>query len=346
MIEQGVGSYGRQTQTASDQWSISIGCDWLVDRLIVHMIEREDKRGKQTISVCHLSVICLSICLSYVCHLATHMFVHVCTHVCPFVCPCVCMSVSVHVFVHMLVHLSVHVFVHLSVHMFVHLRPRVCMSMCLSTCLSMYLSNMASTNHATTCKYNKNQLKFNVNSAVCLFIYQPVHPSVDRLRAISLSSLSLSHQADCLCLRNHQTTHNATTPNISVTSLSPCSSGVPIFSTIWRHTDGIRASPAVIRRRLWSRKVSCIIACATTSPLLETFLTVLTRFSEQGKRKRERAQMLQMAPFLTPTNPDHIGGYRMAVATFASLESKFGLKFPNYTVPQVSADKKPGASHE
>ncbi|XP_062519430.1 electrogenic aspartate/glutamate antiporter SLC25A13, mitochondrial-like [Corticium candelabrum] len=70
------------------------------------------------------------------------------------------------------------------------------------------------------------------------------------------------------------------------------------------------------------------------------------KFSEQGKRKRERAQMLQMAPFLTPTNPDHIGGYRMAVATFASLESKFGLKFPNYTVPQVSADKKPGASHE
>uniref|UniRef100_A0AAQ5WYD5 EF-hand domain-containing protein n=1 Tax=Amphiprion ocellaris TaxID=80972 RepID=A0AAQ5WYD5_AMPOC len=35
---------------------------------------------------------------------------------------------------------------------------------------------------------------------------------------------------------------------------------------------------------------------------------------------------------LPAPNPDHIGGFRLAVATFAGIESKFGLHLPRYTV--------------
>lgn len=34
---------------------------------------------------------------------------------------------------------------------------------------------------------------------------------------------------------------------------------------------------------------------------------------------------------LPAPNPDHIGGFRLAVATFAGIESKFGLHLPRYT---------------
>ena len=33
---------------------------------------------------------------------------------------------------------------------------------------------------------------------------------------------------------------------------------------------------------------------------------------------------------LLPANPDHIGGYRLALATFSGMESKFGLMFPKF----------------
>ncbi|KAI4817504.1 hypothetical protein KUCAC02_010897 [Chaenocephalus aceratus] len=41
---------------------------------------------------------------------------------------------------------------------------------------------------------------------------------------------------------------------------------------------------------------------------------------------------------LPAPNPDHIGGFRLAVATFAGIENKFGLHLPRYTVapPAVS----------
>ncbi|XP_045914932.1 calcium-binding mitochondrial carrier protein Aralar2 isoform X2 [Micropterus dolomieu] len=35
---------------------------------------------------------------------------------------------------------------------------------------------------------------------------------------------------------------------------------------------------------------------------------------------------------LPAPNPDHIGGFRLAMATFAGIESKFGLHLPSYTV--------------
>ena len=34
---------------------------------------------------------------------------------------------------------------------------------------------------------------------------------------------------------------------------------------------------------------------------------------------------------LPAPNPDHIGGFRLALATFAGIESKFGLHLPRYT---------------
>lgn len=34
-------------------------------------------------------------------------------------------------------------------------------------------------------------------------------------------------------------------------------------------------------------------------------------------------------------NPDHIGGYRLALATFDGLESKFGLCLPKFKAPVI-----------
>uniref|UniRef100_A0A8C3FD51 Solute carrier family 25 member 12 n=1 Tax=Chrysemys picta bellii TaxID=8478 RepID=A0A8C3FD51_CHRPI len=38
---------------------------------------------------------------------------------------------------------------------------------------------------------------------------------------------------------------------------------------------------------------------------------------------------------LPPVNPDHIGGYRLATATFAGIENKFGLYLPKFRSPDV-----------
>lgn len=40
---------------------------------------------------------------------------------------------------------------------------------------------------------------------------------------------------------------------------------------------------------------------------------------------------------LPAPNPDHIGGFRLAVATFAGIESKFGLHLPRYTLQTAAA---------
>uniref|UniRef100_A0A8C9YGB3 Solute carrier family 25 member 13 n=1 Tax=Sander lucioperca TaxID=283035 RepID=A0A8C9YGB3_SANLU len=43
---------------------------------------------------------------------------------------------------------------------------------------------------------------------------------------------------------------------------------------------------------------------------------------------------------LPAPNPDHIGGFRLAVATFAGIESKFGLHLPRYTVATKAAARQ------
>ncbi|XP_037767850.1 calcium-binding mitochondrial carrier protein Aralar1 isoform X6 [Chelonia mydas] len=40
---------------------------------------------------------------------------------------------------------------------------------------------------------------------------------------------------------------------------------------------------------------------------------------------------------LPPVNPDHIGGYRLATATFAGIENKFGLYLPKFRSPDVAS---------
>ncbi|KAM9738250.1 electrogenic aspartate/glutamate antiporter SLC25A13, mitochondrial isoform 2-T2 [Menidia menidia] len=47
---------------------------------------------------------------------------------------------------------------------------------------------------------------------------------------------------------------------------------------------------------------------------------------------------------LPAPNPDHIGGFRLAVATFAGIESKFGLHLPRYSVAAAAAATPPEAS--
>ncbi|XP_053324387.1 electrogenic aspartate/glutamate antiporter SLC25A13, mitochondrial isoform X2 [Spea bombifrons] len=46
---------------------------------------------------------------------------------------------------------------------------------------------------------------------------------------------------------------------------------------------------------------------------------------------------------LPAPNPDHVGGYKLAVATFAGIESKFGLYLPRFQ-PSPSPTSKPAAS--
>ncbi|XP_041868123.1 calcium-binding mitochondrial carrier protein Aralar2 isoform X2 [Melanotaenia boesemani] len=46
---------------------------------------------------------------------------------------------------------------------------------------------------------------------------------------------------------------------------------------------------------------------------------------------------------LPAPNPDHIGGFRLAVATFAGIESKFGLHLPRYTVAMAGDPTKSSA---
>jgi solute carrier family 25 aspartate/glutamate transporter 12/13 len=36
-------------------------------------------------------------------------------------------------------------------------------------------------------------------------------------------------------------------------------------------------------------------------------------------------------------NPDHIGGYRLAMATFDGIETKFGLMLPKFRPSQPAA---------
>lgn len=47
---------------------------------------------------------------------------------------------------------------------------------------------------------------------------------------------------------------------------------------------------------------------------------------------------------LPPANPDHIGGYRLATATFAGIENKFGLYLPKFKTPSVVAQPKAAAA--
>lgn len=47
---------------------------------------------------------------------------------------------------------------------------------------------------------------------------------------------------------------------------------------------------------------------------------------------------------LPPVNPAHIGGYRLATATFAGIENKFGLYLPKFRAPATTSAQAHGSS--
>ncbi|NXN46608.1 CMC1 protein, partial [Rhinoptilus africanus] len=47
---------------------------------------------------------------------------------------------------------------------------------------------------------------------------------------------------------------------------------------------------------------------------------------------------------LPPVNPEHIGGYRLATATFAGIENKFGLYLPKFRSPVVASAQAQSSS--
>ncbi|NWW96705.1 CMC1 protein, partial [Rhynochetos jubatus] len=47
---------------------------------------------------------------------------------------------------------------------------------------------------------------------------------------------------------------------------------------------------------------------------------------------------------LPPVNPEHLGGYRLATATFAGIENKFGLYLPKFRPPGISQLKQKAAA--
>ncbi|NWU55916.1 CMC1 protein, partial [Dromas ardeola] len=47
---------------------------------------------------------------------------------------------------------------------------------------------------------------------------------------------------------------------------------------------------------------------------------------------------------LPPVNPEHIGGYRLATATFAGIENKFGLYLPKFRSPVVASAQPKSSS--
>ncbi|NXW02077.1 CMC1 protein, partial [Fregetta grallaria] len=47
---------------------------------------------------------------------------------------------------------------------------------------------------------------------------------------------------------------------------------------------------------------------------------------------------------LPPVNPEHIGGYRLATATFAGIENKFGLYLPKFRSPSVASAQPKSSS--
>ena len=47
-------------------------------------------------------------------------------------------------------------------------------------------------------------------------------------------------------------------------------------------------------------------------------------------RRPEGSVSRVSTPDLQPVNPDHIGGYRLALATFQGIESQFGISLPKF----------------
>lgn len=54
-----------------------------------------------------------------------------------------------------------------------------------------------------------------------------------------------------------------------------------------------------------------------------------------GRRPTGSESVVTTKDEIKSSNPNHIGGYQMALSTFAGIESKFGLYFPKFKVNSV-----------
>jgi len=49
-----------------------------------------------------------------------------------------------------------------------------------------------------------------------------------------------------------------------------------------------------------------------------------------SRRRPEGSVSRLLTAEIQPMNPDHIGGYRLALATFQGIESQFGISLPKF----------------
>uniref|UniRef100_A0A8C1WSS4 Solute carrier family 25 member 13 n=1 Tax=Cyprinus carpio TaxID=7962 RepID=A0A8C1WSS4_CYPCA len=89
-------------------------------------------------------------------------------------------------------------------------------------------------------------------------------------------------------------------------------------------------------RALWKGAGACLFlfwpqfgVTLVTCELLQRWF-----FIDFGGQKPAGAEPIPKSRISLPApNPDHIGGFRLAVATFAGIESKFGLHLPRFRAP-------------
>ena len=103
-----------------------------------------------------------------------------------------------------------------------------------------------------------------------------------------------------------------------------------VHSLIWVWT---LAAGEVIKNGVYSliTAINCPrFLCMFISQFLyvnRTFFILIVLMSRKPSGMHKRKPVAHISK---PLNPDHVGGYRLALATFEGIESKFGLSFPKF----------------
>jgi len=71
--------------------------------------------------------------------------------------------------------------------------------------------------------------------------------------------------------------------------------------------------------------------------LLLVVVAAIVNCPEMCCRRPEGSVSRFPTPDLQPVNPDHIGGYRLALATFQGIESQFGISLPKFNRALVAS---------
>lgn len=81
-------------------------------------------------------------------------------------------------------------------------------------------------------------------------------------------------------------------------------------------------------------KKKCCYVCVITIPFIP-FSPVCSR--PAGSEPTPKSRISE----LPPINAEHVGGYRLAAATFAGVENKFGLHLPKFKSSGVASIHHP-----